>query len=70
MCAKNHLNDRDEEPFLVLLVHGSTDGPDGPAQRVQVPPGPLRPVHLVMELLRHDPLRIRVVQMGQVYYKR
>ncbi len=41
-----NLDDGDEEPLLVLLVHGAGDAADGPAQRVQVLPAPLSPVHL------------------------
>ncbi len=58
----------DEESFLILFMHGPTDGANGPAQRVQVPPGPFGTVHLIMKLLCHDPLRIRIVQMSQVDY--
>ncbi len=65
-CMNKHLNDGDEESLLILFMHGPTDGADGPAQRVQVPPGPLGTVHLIMKLLCHDPLRIRIVQMSQV----
>ena len=64
---RTHLDDGDQEPLLVLLVHGAADGADGPAQRVQVLPGPLGAVHLVVELLSHDALRVGVVQMGQVH---
>lgn len=63
-----HLNDSDEESLLVLLMHGSADGADGPAQCVQVLPGPLRPIDLVMKLFCHDPLCICIVQMGQIHY--
>ena len=61
------LDDCDEEPLLVLLVHGSTDGTDGPTERVQVPPRPLGSVHLVVQLLGHDAFRVGVVQMSQVH---
>lgn len=64
------LNDSDEEPLLVLLVHGPADGTDGPAERVQVPPRPFSSVHLVVQLLRHDALRVGIVQVSQVHCRR
>ena len=64
---RTHLDDGDQEPLLVLLVHGAADGADGPAERVQVPPGPLCAVHLVVELFRHDTLCVCVVQVSQVH---
>lgn len=60
------LNDGDEESLFIFLMHGTTDGADGPAQHVQVPPGPLGTVHLIMKLLCHDPFRIGIVQMSQI----
>lgn len=62
----SHLDDSDQEPLLVLLVHCATDGANGPAQHVQVPPGPLSAIHLVVELLCHDAFSVSVVQMGQI----
>lgn len=47
-------------------MHGSTDGPDGPAQGVEVLPGPLGSVHLVVELLGHNALRVRIIQVSQI----
>lgn len=63
----SYLDDSDQEPLLVLLVHGPADGPDGPAQRVEVLPGPLGAIHLVVQLLRHYALCVRVVQVSQVH---
>ena len=40
------LDDRHQEPLLVLLVHRAGDGADGPAQRVEVLPRPLGAVNL------------------------
>lgn len=65
--ASADLDDCDEKPLLVLLVHGPADGTDGPAERVQVPPRPLRPVHLVVQLLSHDTLRVGIVKVSQVH---
>lgn len=62
-----HLDDGDQEPLLVLLVHRPTDRSDGPAQRVEVLPGPLGAVHLVVELLSHDALRVCIVQVSEVH---
>ena len=62
-----HLDDGNQEPLLVLLVHGAADGADGPAERVEVLPGPLGAVHLVVELFRHDALRVCVVQVSEVH---
>lgn len=62
-----YLDYGDEEPFLVLFVHGPADGADGPAQRVEVLPGPLGPVHLVVKLFRHYAFRVCVVQVSQVH---
>lgn len=62
-----HLDDGDQESLLVLLVHRPTDGADGPAQHVQVPPRPLGAVHLVVELLCHDAFSVSIVQMGQIH---
>lgn len=63
-----YLDDCDEKPLLILLVHSSADGSYGPAQCVEVLPGPLGTIHLVMELLRHNAFCVRVVQMSQVHY--
>ena len=62
-----YLDDGDQEPLLVLLVHGPADGADGPAQRVEVLPGPLGAVHLVVQLLCHDALCVCIVQMSEVH---
>ena len=60
------LDDGDQEPLLVLFVHGTRDGADCPAEGVQVLPAPFVAVHLVLQPLRHDALRVDVVQMGEV----
>lgn len=60
------LDDSDEEPLLIFLMHRPADGADGPAQHVEVPPGPLGAVHLVVELLGHDAFSVSIVQMGQI----
>lgn len=62
-----YLDDSDQEPLLILLVHGPADGADGPAQRVEVLPGPLDAVNLVVKLFRHYSFRVCVVQVSQVY---
>ncbi len=64
--AQQLLDDHHQELLLVVLVHGARDAADGPAQRVQVVPAPLAPVHLVVQLLQHDLLRVLGVQMRQV----
>lgn len=64
-----HLNYSDEEPFLIFFVHGSTDGTNGPAQRVKVLPGPLSTIHLIMKLFCHNTLCISIVQMGKIDYR-
>lgn len=37
-------DDCDQEPVLLLLQHGATDGANGPAQGVQTIPGQLAPI--------------------------
>mmetsp|Transcript_91 Transcript_91/g.299 ORF Transcript_91/g.299 Transcript_91/m.299 type:complete len:538 (-) Transcript_91:749-2362(-) len=59
------LDDDDQEPLLLLLGHGTGDGADGPAQRVQAVRRPRRPVHLGRELVQHDRVRVVVVQVRQ-----
>lgn len=66
ICA-SHLDDCDQEPLLVLLVHRPADGADGPAEHVQIPPRPLGAVHLVVELLCHDAFGVGIIQMGQIH---
>lgn len=64
-----YLNDSDQESLLILLMHRPTDGADGPAQRVEVLPGPFGAVDLVMKLLCHDSLSVSIIQMSQVHYR-
>ena len=67
MVSASHLDDCDQEPLLVLLVHRPADGADGPAQHVQIPPRPLGAVHLVVELFCHDAFGVGIIQMGQIH---
>mmetsp|Transcript_44080 Transcript_44080/g.103121 ORF Transcript_44080/g.103121 Transcript_44080/m.103121 type:complete len:669 (+) Transcript_44080:804-2810(+) len=60
------LDHGDEESLLVLLRHGARDGAHRPAELVQIVPRPLRAVHLVLQLLEHDVLRVVVVEVRQV----
>lgn len=65
-----YLDHCDQEPLLILLVHGAADGADGPAQRVQVLPGPLCPIHLIVKLLSHNSFCVCIVQMCEINWKR
>mmetsp|Transcript_12875 Transcript_12875/g.43019 ORF Transcript_12875/g.43019 Transcript_12875/m.43019 type:complete len:204 (-) Transcript_12875:1335-1946(-) len=64
--AQQVLDHGDEEALLLVFRHGAGDGADGPAQSVQVGPGPLRAVHLQRQLVQHYRLRVVVVQVRQV----
>ena len=65
--TKKIFDDDDEETLLILLVHGATDGPNSPAESVQVLPAPLSTVHLFAQLLRQYSLSVHHIQVGQVY---
>ena len=60
------LDHGDQKPFFVFLMHGARYGADSPAQSVQILPRPLGAVHLIGQLLGHDGLCVRAVEMCQV----
>lgn len=62
-----YLDDSDQEPLLILLMHGPTDGSDGPAQGVEVLPGPFSAVNLVVKLLCHYAFCVCIIQVSQVH---
>lgn len=62
-----YLDDSDQEPLLILLMHGPTDGSDGPAQGVEVLPGPFSAVDLVVKLLCHYAFCVCIIQVSQVH---
>lgn len=64
-----YLNDSDQEPLLVLLMHSPTDWSNSPAQCVEVLPGPFSAIDLVVKFLCHDTFCICIIQMGQVHCK-
>ena len=43
---------------IQVLTHSTRDGADGPAELVQVGPGPLCSIHLLGQLLGHDGLGV------------
>ena len=57
------LDHGDQKPFFVFLVHSARYGADGPAQGVQILPGPFGAIHLIEQLFGHDGLCVRRVQM-------
>lgn len=68
-CFCFYLNDSDQKPLLVLLMHSPTDWSNSPAQCVEVLPGPFSAIDLVVKLLCHDAFCICIIQMGQVHCK-
>lgn len=48
----------DEEGTLVVLLHGARDAADGPAEGVEIGPGPLGSVDLAPQFFKHNPLRV------------
>lgn len=62
-----YLNDSNKEPLLILLVHSPTDGSNGPAQCVEVLPGPFSTIYLVVKLLCHYAFCVRIIQVSQVH---
>lgn len=65
-----YLNDSDQESLLILLMHRSTDGSNGPAQCVEVLPGPFSAIDLVMKLLCHYSFCVSIIQMSEVHCRR
>ena len=65
----SYLDNCDQEPLLVLFMHCPADWSNGPAQCVEVLPGPFSAVHLVVKLLRHDAFCVCVVQVSEVHCK-
>mmetsp|Transcript_2402 Transcript_2402/g.6409 ORF Transcript_2402/g.6409 Transcript_2402/m.6409 type:complete len:300 (-) Transcript_2402:261-1160(-) len=60
------LDDGHQESLLFVLSNRPGNRADGPAQRIQVVPRPLRPHELQRQLVEHDFLRVQGVEPGQI----
>ena len=56
--------------MLYYWLYTGAQGGSLVAYSVEVLPGPLCSVHLLVQLLSHDVLCISIVQMGQVHWRR